>query len=199
MDDLKNLPWIAQFLIFLALGIVLIIAFYMMSYKDAQRKIKGINVKIEAVNVEIDRAELKKDKLPQIRQEKKEKELLLEQLKAILPEKKEISQILKRIESLVAGTKLRTNKFASEKQKPKDYYIEHPYRMDVDGSYHNLGVFFDQLSRLTKIFTVDGLTISPLGNMTPEFTIKARFVASTFTEKEYVPPKSSKKNKRRRR
>ena len=65
MDDLKNLPWIAQFLIFLALGIVLIIAFYIISYKETQKDIKKINVQIEAVNVEIDRAELKKDKLGQ--------------------------------------------------------------------------------------------------------------------------------------
>lgn len=183
-------------MIFLALGIGLIIAFYMISYKDTQKQIKKINVQIEAVNVEIDRAELKKDKLPQIRQEKKEKELLLEQLKAILPEKKEISQILKRIESLVAGTKLRTHGFAQKPSKAKDYYVEHPYSMTVDGSYHNLGVFFDQLSRLTKIFTVDGLTISPLKDMTPEYTVNAKFVASTYTEKEYTPP--PKKSKRRR-
>jgi Tfp pilus assembly protein PilO len=57
-------------------------------------------------------------------------------------------------------------------------------------------MFFDQLSKLKKIFTVSNLSITPASKMTRSYTIRASFVASTYT---FKPPKAKAAQKGRQR
>lgn len=195
--DWQTLPWWGQFLVVLIIGAIIFCVFYFSVYTKTQDKINTTLTKIDEVEREIKRAEQKKDKLPQIRAEKEEKEAVLEKLKEILPERKEITQILKKIESLVGGARLKLNSFTQMGLKHSEIYIQHPYAMSIEGSYHNLGLFFDQLSKLKKIFTVDGLVLTPQTRMTRDFTVRGNFTASTYTYKEKPPAKTSPRRKRR--
>ena len=106
----------------------------------------------------------------------------LEDLKRILPEKEELSQIIKNIQSNISNTGLRILSFSPrpERKDTNAVYIEKPYSISVEGNYHNLGVFFDKLSRLKKIFTVEILNITTIRKSSTEFIIKANFTASTY-------------------
>jgi Tfp pilus assembly protein PilO len=52
-------------------------------------------------------------------------------------------------------------------------------------------MFFDQLSKLKKIFTVNNLTLRPLSKMTRDFTVKATFTAVTYTFRDKQAPKKT--------
>jgi Tfp pilus assembly protein PilO len=60
----------------------------------------------------------------------------------------------------------------------------------LDGTYHELGLFFDHLSRMSRIINVNDLTIKPLKKSGENFTIHAEFVQRTFIYKEEVPETS---------
>ena len=179
--DLQSLPWYAQFLVFLLIGGILFGIFYMLYYSDGQNQIKSLDRTIEELEIEIRKAEKKERELQQIKEAKEAKEKILEKLKEILPEEKEIAQILRRVQGIITNARLKIQKWATNKDQRKDIYTEVPISISLDGNYHNLGQFFDQLSRLKKIFTVNGLTISPMAKMTSTYTIKASFTASTYT------------------
>ena len=49
--------------------------------------------------------------------------------------------------------------------------------MDVEGDYHDLGVFFDRISKYSRIINVSGVTISALSGA---HSIKSSFTATTF-------------------
>jgi type IV pilus assembly protein PilO len=179
--DLQSLPWYAQFLVFLLIGGIAFGIFYMVHYSDGQSTIDNLDRQIENVEIEIRKAEKKERQLKQIQEEKEAKEKILEKLKEILPEEKEIAQILRRVQGIITNARLKIDKWATNKDQRQEIYTEVPISIVLEGNYHNLGQFFDQLSRLRKIFTIDGLSISPMSRMTSIYTIKASFTASTYT------------------
>lgn len=191
--DLQSLPWYAQFLVFLLIGGILFGIFYMLHYSDGQTKIENLDKQIDKLEIEIRKAEKKERQLKQIKEEKEAKEKVLEKLKEILPEEKEIAQILRRVQGIITNARLKIHKWATNKDQRKEIYTEVPISISLDGNYHNLGQFFDQLSRLKKIFTVNGLEISPITKMTSLYTIKARFTASTYTYQERAPAAKKKR------
>jgi len=196
--DLQSLPWYGQFLVFLLIGGIAFGIFYMVYYSDNQNTIEQLDTQIDDVEREIKKAEKKEMQLRQIKEEKEAKEKVLDKLKEILPEEKEISQILRKVQGIISTARLKIQKWDTRKEQRREIYVQHPISIALDGNYHNLGIFFDQLSKLKKIFTVDNLTIKPMGKMTPTFSVKATFTASTYTYKEREKRKGKSRKKKRR-
>lgn len=179
--ELQNLPWYGQLAVFLLIGGIIFAIFYFAYYSDVQAKIERITEQTDKLEKEIRGLEKKKSKIVEIEAEVQAKKVVLEKLKEILPEKKEISQNLKKIQSIITTARLIIQKWTTRKEVRREIYVEHPYSINLEGNYHNLGMFFDQLSKLKKIFTVNNLNLSPNSKMTRAYSIKVSFTASTYT------------------
>ncbi len=196
--ELQNLPWYGQLLIFLLVGGILFGIFYFAHYADTQTRIKGITTQIERLEKEIRQLEKKKSKIKDMQAEVEQKKAVLEKLKEILPEKKEISQILKKVQSIITSARLDIQKWNTLAERGREIYNEVPFGITVEGNYHNIGMFFDQLAKLKKIFTVSNLSLKPLSKMTRAYTVKADFTAVTYTFREKGATKKKKRGRRRR-
>jgi len=194
--DLQSLPWYGQFLVFLVIGAVAFGLFYFMMYSGTQERIRNLDVQIDDLDRIIRTAEQKERKLPQLQAEVKRREEVLNTLKEILPEKNEIAGIIRRIESILSASRLKIQRWSQPVERSHDIYIQHQLSIEVEGTYHNLGMFFDKLSTIKKIFNVTSLTIRPIRSKESGYTIRANFQASTFT---YQEKKAAPKKKGRRR
>ncbi|TFG80358.1 MAG: hypothetical protein E4H23_02770 [Chrysiogenales bacterium] len=182
--EIQNLPWYGQFLVFLIVGVVLFGIFYFVIYSPTQDEIASIVVQSERLEDEIRKAEKNESKLEKLKTEKAHNEGTLEALKGILPEKKEVSQILRKIQAIASNARLKTSTFNFNKETNREIYLEWPIAISLEGNYHNLGIFFDQVARLKKIFTIDGLNITPLRSLSYDYTIQANFTATTYIYRE---------------
>jgi type IV pilus assembly protein PilO len=182
--DIQNLPWYGQLLVFMVVGVVLFGIFYFIVYSPTQDEITSIVAQSEKLQEEIRKAEKNESKLKKLEEEKANNEAILEELKGILPEKQEVSQILRKIQAIASNARLKTSTFTFNNESMRDIYLEWPIAISLEGNYHNLGMFFDQVSRLKKIFTIDGLHILPLNSLSYDYTIKANFVATTYIYNE---------------
>lgn len=176
-------------LVFLLVGAVLFGIFYFVVYSPTQDEIDSIVQRSEKLQEEIRKAEKSEAKLEKLKEEKAANEKILEELKGILPEKMEFAQHLRKIQAIASNARLRTSTFNFSKETPRDYYFERPIAISLEGNFHNLGIFFDQVSRLKKIFTIDGLHISPLKSLSFDYTIQATFNATTYIYREGTPAK----------
>jgi type IV pilus assembly protein PilO len=52
--------------------------------------------------------------------------------------------------------------------------------MSVEGNYHNLGIFFDRVGRLSRLVNIGNIKISSRNDQTVSNTITASCVATTF-------------------
>lgn len=187
--ELQNLPWYGQLGVFLLIGGLLFGIFYFAYYSDEQSRIGKLQVEIDGLEKEIRGLERKKAKVKEMQAEVEQKKAVLVRLKEILPEEKEISQIIKKIQSIITTARLEIQKWKTNKPISKRYALEHPIDINLNGNFHNLGLFFDQVSRLKKIFTVNKLVLNVSNKMTRAFTVRANFTISTYTFKKAAPSK----------
>ncbi len=196
--DLQSLPWYGQLGVYLLIGAVLFGFFYYLHYSPTNEEIEKIESDLEVVENKIRIAERQEGKLKLLKEEIANYEATLEELKLILPEESEVSQIIKKIQSIISSARLKIGKFAEQKKIPQSVYIEVPYSISLEGTYHNLGVFFDQLSRLQKIFTVNNLSITPIQRKISDYSISANFNTSTYIYKKSAPKIDNNARRRRR-
>ena len=71
-----------------------------------------------------------------------------------LPNEKEIPEILKNISSLGKESNLEFTLFRPKPEEPQQFYAKVPIELVVLGSYHNIGMFFDKVSKLPRIINV---------------------------------------------
>jgi type IV pilus assembly protein PilO len=167
-------------LVFLVVGAVLFGIFYFVVYSPTQDEIASIVAQSDQLQEEIRKAERNQDKLKKLEEEKALNEKILEDLKGILPENEEVSQILRKIQAIASNARLKTSTFTFGAKTNREIYLEWPIAITLEGNYHNLGIFFDQVSRMKKIFTIDALHLTPLSSLSFDYTISASFTATTY-------------------
>jgi len=71
-----------------------------------------------------------------------------------LPNEKEIPEILKTISSLGKESNLEFTLFRPKPEQPQQFFANVPIDLVALGSYHNVGIFFDKVSKLPRIINV---------------------------------------------
>jgi type IV pilus assembly protein PilO len=135
---------------------------------------------LDKLRQEIRQLEVTASKLQDFQREVALLEAKLETLKRILPPEKETPDLMRKVQSLAAQSNLTIKTFTPAATVNKEFYQEWPINMAVDGSYHNLGYFFDRVSRLSRLVNVGNLKIAASKDQTASRTISANCVATTF-------------------
>jgi type IV pilus assembly protein PilO len=157
---------------------LIVLGFYMLMFKGMKEDIEGLRQKDSRLQEEILKGRAAERKLPQFREEVKRLELDLSKLLQILPSKRNTEELIKKIETLTRQGDFDLKKFHPLDLIPKDFYAEWPIEIALDGTYHNLALFFDRMSRFSRIINVENLKISAFNR--PGKTISATFIAKTF-------------------
>ncbi|MFM2246796.1 MAG: pilus assembly protein PilO [Pseudomonadota bacterium] len=84
----------------------------------------------------------------------------LSKAKRELPNNSEIPNLLKAISTTAKKSGLEVRRFQPLPEVKKDYVAEVPVALEVTGSYHEVAMFFDQLSRMSRIVYVQDVTMS---------------------------------------
>jgi type IV pilus assembly protein PilO len=117
-----------------------------------------------------------KSQLEQVRQ-------YVAQLEKQLPSKAEMDALLSDINQAGLGRSLQFELFRPGQVVIKDYYAELPITVRVTGSYHDIGLFVSDISHLSRIVTINNLSLSPVQNRPDALTMDA--TAKTF---RYLDP-----------
>ena len=116
-----------------------------------------------------------------------------------LPDKKEIPSLLTNISEAGKEAGLEFLLFQPESEINKDFYAEIPVSIKVAGNYHNVGLFFDKVSRLSRIVNIKDIVMetSKEGNMlnTSCTAVTYRFVEVEEKEKDTVSKTAKKEQK----
>jgi type IV pilus assembly protein PilO len=156
-------------------------------FKDIRTQIERLETNIDQLEREIEKGRAAKADLPRLEEDIRNYEIELERLRKILPTKRETDNLIKRAKQLTERGRFRLTRFTPGNFEDRDFFIEWPIRVGLDGTYHELGLFFDRLSRFSRIINVTELTINPIRQSEGGFTIHAEFVQRTYIYKEETP------------
>jgi len=193
---MKNLPWYG----YIILAVVILGAAFFFYFKPQRAELNRIKAERQNVEKEVQALQEKKQQLDKIEAELATLTQTLKELEVIIPLRKETDVILRRVQQMAFDSRLDLIRFTPRGEINREFYSEWPIPMEIRGSYHNLALFFDRLSKFARIFNVDIFTIKALGTQTDELTISSTFTAKTYIfleEGPEAPPVAKPQPKRR--
>jgi type IV pilus assembly protein PilO len=182
--SLSKLPWYAQLGAFVVVSAGAVFGFWKFYVSEVQADITMRQTRLTALRADIAKGVTTAKQLPQFQAQVNELEARLENLRQVLPEEKDVADILRRIQTLATKSNLAIQRFQPGKVVQQKMYAEIPYKLQAEGTYHNLGAFFDQISRFPRIINVGEISIRAKEPPAPTATILAECVATTFVLQE---------------
>jgi type IV pilus assembly protein PilO len=189
-NSLTKLPLGGQLGVSALLAAIICGLFWYFWYSPALEEESKKQAQLETLQREIRALEVTANKLQEFQREVQLLEAQLETLKRILPPEKETPDLMRRVQSLASQSSLNIKTFTPAAEVMRDFYKEVPINVDVEGTYHNLGLFFDRVSRLARLVNMTNVKIKAQGTQTGSNTIAASGVATTYVyvDKPVPPP-----------
>src|SRR6185436_4571272 len=103
-----------------------------------------------------------------------------ENLKAVLPDEKDAADLLRRMQTVATQSNLTIKSFKPAPVVTKQLHAEWPINLEIDGTYHNLALFFDRVGKFARIVNISGLAVRGHEKSAGGATITAGCVATTF-------------------
>jgi type IV pilus assembly protein PilO len=190
--DEKYIPLAPRIKLGITVGIILLplVIFYFSYYQQKAKKIQNLDQQKVALNKQIQTVKLQAANLAKFEKELKEAEMQFLETAALLPKEKEIPKLLKDISALGRSAGLDFLTFKPLADIPRDFYAEIPVTINVRGPYHNMGYFFDQVSKLTRIVSVTNVKMSSPKKEGGEMLLNSdcQLVTYRFTNVELPKP-----------
>src|SRR4051812_8809699 len=177
---LTKLPWYAQVGAFVVLAIGGCGYFYYSYEMPAQAEFASRQTQLDALKADISKGLATARKLPEFKAQVGDLEGRLANLKAILPEEKDAADLLNRMQAVAAQSNMTIKEFKPAPTVTKQLHAEWPIALELEGSYHNLAIFFDRVGKFTRIVNISGLDVKGRDKPDSYGTITATCVATTF-------------------
>ena len=170
----------AQLAVFLTVCIAAGGVFYLYAETPKQEAIAGRQRELAAIQTRIDKGRDTARQLPEFRRQVAELEERLASLRPILPEEKDVADLLRRIQTLATQSDLTIRGFKPQAITTRELHAEWPIALELEGTYHNLGLFLDRVSKFPRIINVGSIVINGRDAPTSRATIDVSCTATTF-------------------
>jgi len=202
--DLKNagsLPIPVKLVLFSVLAILLLVAGYFFLWSPEFEAFE----EAQAKEVELRQTFLAKKsqavKIEAYRQQMVDIEKTFGALLKQLPDRSEMDGLLTDINQSGLGRGLEFELFKPGQEVVADFYAEMPIQLSIIGSYHDIGAFATDVSRLSRIVTLNDLKINKQGKNAGESSLVLNAVAKTYRyldSSEIASKQAAAKNKGRK-
>ena len=187
--SLSKLPWWGQIAAFVLVCAGAAFGFWNFYVAEMQADINLRQSRLTALRADISRGVATARRLPEFESQVTQLEQRLENLRQVLPEEKDVADILRRIQGLATQSNLTIQRFTPQPPIQQQLYAEIPYRLQAEGTYHNLGHFFDRISKFPRIINVSEISIRPKTPVDANVSILAELTATTFVLQEAAAKK----------
>jgi type IV pilus assembly protein PilO len=97
-----------------------------------------------------------------------------------LPDSKELPVLLTDITSLGKNAGLEFRAFRPKEEMRRDFYAEVPIEIEFVGNFHDVAVFFDEISRLPRIVNIGELDVAISSESSLNTVLRVKGSATTF-------------------
>lgn len=97
-----------------------------------------------------------------------------------LPDKSQMDGLLTDINQVGLGRGLEFDLFKPGQETIADFYAEMPIQIKIRGNYHDIGAFATDISKLSRIVTLNDLAIAPIGKDSKDTLLLLDATAKTY-------------------
>src|SRR5690606_33556021 len=182
--SLSKLPWKTQLAVFAILAAAAVGSFYWYYVQGVHERLAAQQKTLDGLKANIAKGQATARQLPEFQKQVAELEARLAALRDVLPEEKDVGDLLRGIQTLAVQSNLQIRGFKPAPIVARQLHAEWPIRLELDGTYHNLGQFFDRVGKYSRIINIGDVQIKAKEQPEPGSTISVDCTAMTFVLQE---------------
>jgi type IV pilus assembly protein PilO len=180
LEDFSKIPLRNKLIVVAALIVAIGLGTYYFSVADSLTAIAQNDDRIAQQEQELVKLQQQAQHRTQFMREVERLKQRLREAEEQLPKQAEIPKLLRDIAYEAQQSGLRMDRFELQGEAVQGDFAAVPVKMAVKGSYHEIAVFLDRLSKMPRIVNVTDLNMT-----TPTMENKKIVVASTYTATTY--------------
>lgn len=167
-------PSIPQYALFVFTSVAVVVALWFVWLSGSEEALKLEQDKELVLREDYKKKLVKAVNLDALRKQREQVQQYVTQLEKQLPSKAEMDALLSDINQAGLGRSLQFDLFRPGQVAVKEYYAELPITLRVAGRYHDIGAFASDIAHLSRIVTLNNLTVGPRsdGTLTLDATAK---------------------------
>ncbi len=163
-------------IVYILIGLLFFLAFYIPRAHDIS------TARTEQAELREKKAIVEKRAADKEAYERQLEELTLQLRHALrqLPDDREIPDLLSRISTIGRRLGLEIQKFLPRDEILREYHAEVPVQLQLRGSYHEVAMFFDRLSKLSRIVYVQDIQMAEPVEQSGKVLVQVSGTLTTF-------------------
>lgn len=173
-NDPSTWPALPRYGLCLVLAIAVITALWFLWLQGSADELKAAEAKEVTFRDDYKKKLVQAVNLETLKKQREQVQQYVTQLEKQLPSKAEIDALLSDINQAGLGRSLQFESFKPGAIAVKEYYAELPIALRITGKYHDIGAFAADVANLSRIVTLNNLSVTPLkdGTLTLESTAR---------------------------
>jgi type IV pilus assembly protein PilO len=180
IDKVLKLPKAARIGILAAIGALLCIGYFFGFYQDFSQELGRLRAEEASLQRKLSEVRLIAGNIVAFETEIEGLSLKLKKALRQLPNEKQLEVLLTDISNLGKTAGVEIISFQRQQEVFHDFYAEVPIAIQLNGEYHDIGKFFELLSKLKRIVNMGSLKITVSRESLDSTRLKVVGVATTF-------------------
>lgn len=160
-NDPSVWPALPKTLLYVAVSVAIAALLWFVLLKDYETELEQEQSTEQTLRQDFQTKLSKAVSLEALKKQREQVEQYVTQLEKQLPSKAEMAALLSDINQAGLGRSLEFEVFRPGAMVTKEYYAELPITLKVSGRYHDIGSFASDIAFLSRIVTLNNLSIAP--------------------------------------
>ncbi len=180
IEQLARVPKTIRLAVVGALLVLISAGYWFFSYQPAQQELRALAVRAQELQRNLNNARSIANNVAGFEAEvaglERDLDLALKQL----PNKKQFEDLLQDISTAGKKVGVTIKSIDRDQEVPRDFYAEVPFKIEIEGEYHDLARFFEMVANLPRIVNMGSLDIKVAKESRKSTRLKVKGLATTF-------------------
>jgi type IV pilus assembly protein PilO len=159
-NDPSTWPMLPRFALYILLAAAIVTALWFVWLSASADELEAAKAKEITLREDYKKKLVQAVNLEALKKQREQVQQFVTQLEKQLPSKAEMDALLSDINQAGLGRSLQFDSFKPGQVTVKEYYAELPIALKVSGKYHDIGSFASDIANLSRIVTLNNLSVS---------------------------------------
>ena len=160
-NDPPSWPSLPRYLLCVCVSVFVVVVLWFVWLSASDEELKAEQAKELQLRDDFTKKLAQAVNLEALKKQREQVQQYVTQLEKQLPSKAEMDALLSDINQAGLGRSLQFELFRPGQVSVKDYYAELPIAIKVTGRYHDIGAFAADIANLSRIVTLNNISIAP--------------------------------------
>ncbi len=180
LEKLGKIPKAARYGAVAAILALVAVGYYFMLFTDAAASLAAQRGRAQELQRKLTNVRAVANNVGEFEQEVASLERELEIALKQLPNRKQFEDLLQDITTAGKKVGVAIKSIERTQEVEHDFYAEVPFRLELEGTYHDIAMFFERVAKLPRIVNVGAMTVQAISDRGGEKQLKVEGTATTF-------------------